>query len=85
MPRFPDPNAVVRPTTAPPRFRPLMTTRSISRLYPLHDHVAFVNRDGEGTTDVVASHFHRIKNWKVYGDQSDSHEHALTRLPAGAG
>lgn len=83
--RYPDPDTVVYPTTGAPQFRPQLTSRNSGKLYPLHAHTAFVAVNGEGATDVVAGHFHRVRNWRVLPDESDGHTHALTGLPAGAG
>jgi hypothetical protein len=83
--RYPDPDRIVRPTTDPPRFPCQLTNRSAGKLYPIHSHGAWVNRDGEGTTDVTARHYHRVRNFKVLPDPSDGHTHELTGLPCGAG
>jgi hypothetical protein len=70
----------------PPAFPSQLTSRCVdTKLYPIHDHQAFVNRNGEGVTDVVASHFHRIRDGRVLPDASDGHTHYLTGLPTGAG
>ncbi len=82
---FPNPDDVVYPTTAPPPFPPQLTSRDSGKLYPIHDHCAFINADGNGNTDVVASHFHRVRNGRILPDASDSHDHRLTGLPCGAG
>lgn len=86
-PRYPDPELLdaLRPTSAPPAFTPELTSRAAGRMYPIHAHTAFINPDGTGVTDVVASHFHRIKDGRVLPDHSDGHTHNLTGLPAGAG
>lgn len=84
-PRYPDPDAVVYQTTQPPPFPAQLTSRVTGRLYPMHMHTAFVNEDGDGTTDVVASHYHRVRGGRVLPDPSDGHTHELTGLPAGAG
>lgn len=44
-----------------------------------------MDRDGNGTTDTVASHFHRIRNWRILPDESDGHTHEFTGLASGAG
>jgi hypothetical protein len=80
-----DPSKILYPTTAPPRFVPQLTTRDSGKIYPEHNHTVFIDINGEGATDVVASHFHRVKNGRILPDQSDSHTHELTGLPAGAG
>lgn len=90
---YPNPAAVVYPTTSPPRFPPQLTSVTkppVGRpaaysLYPLHNHQAFVDRQGAGVTDTVASHFHRVANGRVQPDPSDGHTHDLTGLASGAG
>jgi hypothetical protein len=82
---YPNPDDVVYPTTQPPKFAGQLTDRRSGRLFPIHNHIAFVDANGDGVTDVVASHFHRIRGGRVLPDASDSHEHVLTGLPAGAG
>jgi hypothetical protein len=54
-------------------------------MYPIHDHCAFVDRQGDGVTGVDASHFHYVRGGKVKPDSSDGHTHNLTGLPCGAG
>lgn len=84
--RYPDPDRIVYPTTDPPRYPCQLTSKCVeSRLYPLHEHNAYVDREGNGTTDVVASHFHRVRGGRILPDESDGHEHRLTGLPCGAG
>ncbi len=92
-PPYPDPAAVVYPTTNPPRFPPQLTTvteppagrPAAASLYQLHNHQAFVDRQGDGVTDVAAGHFHRVKGGIVQPDPSDGHTHKLTGLASGAG
>jgi hypothetical protein len=85
--RYPDTTKVLYQTTAPPKFVCQLTTRDGGRLgmYPIHLHSAFMDVHGEGATDVIASHFHRIRNGRVLPDPSDGHTHRLTGLPCGAG
>lgn len=52
---------------------------------PLHSHRAFLDPQGNGTTDIVASHFHRVVANRVLPSPVDSHEHYLTQLPCGPG
>lgn len=85
MRRYPDPSKIIYPAGGPPTFVPRVTTRAPGRMYPMHDHIAFVNKSGEGVTDTVASHFHRVRGGRILPDQSDGHTHELTNLPAGAG
>jgi hypothetical protein len=82
---YPDTNAIPRIAAGPPPFPAQLTSRDPAKLYPIHDHMAFVDKHGEGVTDVVASHFHRVKDGRVLPDESDGHVHRLTGLPAGVG
>jgi hypothetical protein len=80
-----DPYAIPRPQMFP-EMRPCqLTTRGAGRLYPIHVHNAYPDREGNGTTSISASHFHRIKDGKILPDQSDSHTHGLTNVLCGAG
>ena len=54
-------------------------------MYPLHNHGAWLNKEGSGNTDVDAGHYHRVVNFRVQADPSDGHTHELTMLPCGAG
>jgi hypothetical protein len=81
----PNPNLIPIPSTAPPRFVPQLTNKRAGKLFGLHQHRAFIDKDGNGTTDVVDSHFHRVRDGRVLPDESDGHTHNLTGLPAGAG
>lgn len=85
MSRYPNPANVLYPTTLPAPFGCKLTTRNAGKLYPMHDHSAFINSEGTGNTAVDASHFHRVIGWKVIPDESDGHTHQLTRLPCGTG
>lgn len=93
MIRYPNPANVITPTTAPPPFPPQLTSRgptpfeaaSKRFLFPIHDHCAFVDSNGDGVTDVVASHYHRVIGGVIRPDESDGHTHELTGLPCGAG
>lgn len=82
---WPNPAAIVYPTGGPPRFVARLTTRAPGKLYPMHDHSAFVDARGDGVTDTVASHFHRVRAGRILPDESDGHTHNLSNLPAGAG
>ncbi len=90
---YPDPAAIVYQTTQPPGFPPQLTTVTkppegrpdAASLYPLHNHQAFVNAQGDGTTDVAAGHYHHVRDGRVQPDLSDGHTHELTGLPSGAG
>lgn len=84
---YPDPERVAALvlSTAPPRFVPQLSSRSNGRLTPIHDHTVFMDFEGNGVTDTVAGHFHRVKYRKIQPDGSDGHTHVLTGVPAGAG
>jgi len=85
-PHYPDPSRIIYPTTDPPKNRCQLTSWSTeAKLYPLHEHDAYVDHEGCGTTTVVASHFHRVRGGRVLPDESDGHVHRLTGLPCGAG
>ena len=81
----PNPNLIPIPSTAPPPFRPIVTNKRSGTLFAIHQHIAFVDKNGDGTTDVVDSHYHRVMGGRVLPDESDGHTHKLTGLPAGAG
>lgn len=81
----PNPNLIPRPTTAPPRFPLQLTTKRAGTLFAIHQHQAAVDKNGNGTTDVVENHFHRVVDGRVLPDESDGHTHKLTGLPSGAG
>lgn len=69
----------------PPRFPCQMTSESQGRTYPTHSHGAWIDKEGNGNTDLDSGHFHRVRGFKVYPDASDGHTHELTMLPCGAG
>jgi hypothetical protein len=75
----------VRTTQFPLRQPSYMVSRGAGRLHPVHIHKAFVDAVGNGTTSIDASHFHRILGWRILPDESDSHEHGLTRVRTGRG
>lgn len=80
-----DPYKILRPRMFPQTHPAVMTSRGAGRLYPTHVHIAYRDREGNGTTSIACSHFHRIKSGVILPDESDSHEHGLTNVPAGAG
>lgn len=82
---YPNPDAVVYAAPLPPRFPCQQTTQDPGKLYPVHNHGAWMDRQGNGTTDVDSGHYHRVRRFKVVQDQSDGHTHQLTMLPCGAG
>jgi hypothetical protein len=85
MARYPNPDAVVYASTLPPRFPCQLTTTDTGKSYPMHNHGAWIDREGNGNTDVDAGHFHRVRGGRVLADPSDGHTHQLTMLPCGAG
>lgn len=54
-------------------------------MYPVHHHGAWLNKDGNGNTDLSSGHFHRVREFQVQADPSDGHVHQLTTLPCGHG
>ena len=84
-PRYPNPDRVVYPRGYPPAYPCQLTTRDAARMYPLHNHGAWTDDQGNGNTDVDAGHFHRIRNFKILPDESDGHTHEISNLPCGAG
>lgn len=85
MPRYPNPDDVVRPTWYPPKYPLQLTSNDAAKLYPIHNHNAAVDAQGNGVTSTDASHYHRVRAGQVLPDSSDGHTHRLTGLPAGAG
>jgi hypothetical protein len=84
--RAPDPEAVTRlvsPTMKPAtRIRRLTTRTAYTKHFPVHEHVVTVDpRTGNGVSDIVAGHFHRVVGGRIMPAESDGHEHALTLLP----
>ena len=62
-----------------------MVSRGAGRLTPVHIHRAFVDSAGNGLTSIDANHYHRIMGGRILPDESDSHEHTLTRILIGVG
>lgn len=82
---WPNPDAVVYPTTQPPGFPCQITTRDAGKSTPIHQHGAWLNAEGNGNTDLDSGHFHRVRGFRVMPDESDGHTHNLTMLPCGVG
>jgi len=82
---YPNPDAVQYAATLPPTFPCQLTTDSYGKIYPMHNHGAWLNEHGDGNTDLDSGHFHRVKGFKVMPDESDGHTHDLTTLPCTAG
>lgn len=80
-----DPYLVPRPRMFPPSTTCVLTTRNWGRSTPVHSHRANYDSNGNGVTDITASHFHRIVGGVVKPSPVDSHEHQLTNLPGGWG
>ena len=83
--RYPDPDAVKYAKTMPPRFPCQMTTDATGRIYPMHHHGAWIDKLGNGNTDLDSGHWHHVRSFKVESDPTDGHTHELTMLPCGAG
>jgi hypothetical protein len=47
----------------------------------VHTHRARFDSDGNGITDIVAGHYHRVLSGRVMPSPVDSHEHKLTGIP----
>lgn len=81
-----DPYNIPRPRMFPMHSPCVMTTQGYGTLTPVHTHRAYPNAEGNGNTDIIASHFHRILGGRVLPDQSDGHTHDLRyNMPCGAG
>lgn len=85
QPRYPDPDRVPYARLHPVGNPCQLTTQVSGKMYPMHNHGAWLDENGEGNTDVDAGHYHRVKNFRVLPDESDGHTHELTGLPCGAG
>lgn len=80
-----DPYQIPRPRMFPQTHPCMLTDRSAGKLYPVHVHNAYPDKDGNGTTNIACSHFHRIIGGRILPDESDGHEHGLTNLRCGTG
>ena len=76
---------MVYSTTQPAGYPCQMTTQTPSEAYPLHNHGAFLDGRGNGSTDVSSGHWHRVEGFHVLPDEKDGHTHDLTMLPCGWG
>ncbi len=83
--RYPDPDAVPYARLHPVGNPCQLTTQVTGKTFPMHNHGAFIDENGDGNTDVDAGHYHRVKGFRVLPDESDGHTHELTGLPCGAG
>jgi len=83
--RYPDPDAVPYARLHPVGNPCQLTTQVTGKMFPMHNHGAFIDQNGDGNTDVDAGHYHRVKDFRVLPDESDGHTHDLTGLPCGAG
>lgn len=63
----------------------LLTTRDWGRSAPVHCHRTNVDAEGNGATDIVADHFHRVLSHRIMPSPVDSHEHKFTDIPCGGG
>lgn len=82
---YPNPDKVVYATTQPTPFPCQLTTDDGGTRHPMHKHGAFLNKAGDGNTDMSSGHIHRVRNFKVIPDLTDGHTHELTTLPCGTG
>ena len=80
-----DPYKIPRPQMFPRPRTCVITTQDWGRSTPVHSHRASFDADGNGITDIVAGHFHRIIAGELKPSPVDSHEHQLTRYLAGGG
>jgi len=83
--RYPDPDAVPYARLHPVGNPCQITSQVSGKMFPMHNHGAFIDENGDGNTDVDAGHYHRVKGFRVLPDESDGHTHDLTGLPCGAG
>lgn len=83
--RYPDPDAVPYARLHPVGNPCQLTSQVSGKMFPMHNHGAFIDENGDGNTDVDAGHYHRVKGFRVLPDESDGHTHDLTGLPCGAG
>jgi hypothetical protein len=83
--RYPDPDAVPYARLHPVGNPCQLTSQVSGKMFPMHNHGAFIDQNGDGNTDVDAGHYHRVKDFRVLPDLSDGHTHELTGLPCGAG
>jgi hypothetical protein len=81
-----DPYNIPRPQMFPMRNPCIGTSQDYGKLTAVHAHRAYPDAQGNGNTDIVAAHYHRIVEGRLLPDQSDSHTHQLFyNLPCGAG
>lgn len=85
MHHYPNPDAVAYPTGFPQPFPCQLTTEAAGKTFPMHNHGAWLDAEGNGNTDMGSGHFHRVRGFRVLPDESDGHTHELTTLPCGAG
>jgi hypothetical protein len=69
----------------PPRHPCQLTTDDAGRIYSAHHHGAWIDKLGNGNTDLDSGHWHHVRSFKVEADPTDGHTHELTMLPCGAG
>lgn len=80
-----DPYKIPRPQMFPRPRTCVITTQGWGRSTPVHTHRASFDANGNGITDIVAGHFHRIIGGVLKPSPVDSHEHQMTNVAAGAG
>ncbi len=82
--QYPNPDAVPYLRVQPPGFPCQLTTENPGDAYPVHDHGAWLNAQGNGNTDNASGHFHVVRDFHVE-PADDGHVHDLTMLPCGVG
>jgi hypothetical protein len=75
-----DPRNIRRPAMFPLAYPCRMTTTAGGSITPDHSHHAYPNAQGEGTTDIVVSHFHYIRGGQIIPSPVDGHTHILTKV-----
>jgi hypothetical protein len=80
-----DPRNIPRPAMFPMTNPCRLTSRSGGCSAPVHSHRAYPDAAGNGMTDIIASHFHVIRNGIVLGSNIDGHIHRLTNVLCGTG
>jgi hypothetical protein len=78
-----DPRDIPRPAMFPMARPCRLTTQDSGRDAPLHRHRAYVDKNGNGMTDTVASHTHVVQNGVVLPSVRDQHDHKLSNVSCG--
>lgn len=82
-----DPYRIVRPQMFPAQMPCIMAMQAYGKQAPMHTHRVWVDKEtGEGYTDILASHFHRVRENRMLPSDVDGHTHELRfNMPGGAG